>query len=36
MVASGESVEVARRQAGGDWLFAIDEPFGVAASAPQS
>lgn len=26
---SGQSVEVVRRQAGGDWLFAIDEPFGV-------
>ena len=28
---SGQSVEVVRRQAGGDWLFVIDEPFGVAA-----
>lgn len=26
---SGQSVEVARRQANGDWLFVIDEPFGV-------
>jgi len=29
--ASGSSVEVARRQADGRWLFVIDEPFGVAA-----
>jgi uncharacterized protein (TIGR02246 family) len=27
---SGQSVEVVRRQANGDWLFVIDEPFGVA------
>lgn len=30
---SGSSVEVVRRQADGRWLFAIDFPFGVAASA---
>jgi uncharacterized protein (TIGR02246 family) len=29
---SGQSVEVLRRQANGDWLFAIDEPFGIAPS----
>ena len=27
---SGRSVEVVRRQADGNWLFAIDFPFGVA------
>lgn len=26
---SGQSVEVVRRQAGGHWLFVIDEPFGM-------
>jgi uncharacterized protein (TIGR02246 family) len=26
---AGQSIEVLRRQAGGAWLFAIDEPFGV-------
>ena len=26
---SGQSVEVLRRQGGGHWLFAIDEPFGL-------
>ena len=26
---AGQSVEVLRRQAGGHWLFALDEPFGV-------
>ncbi|MFO1315698.1 MAG: SgcJ/EcaC family oxidoreductase [Burkholderiales bacterium] len=26
---SGQSVEVLRRHAGGHWLFAIDEPFGL-------
>lgn len=28
---SGQSVEVMRRQPGGHWLFAIDEPFGLGA-----
>lgn len=28
---SGSSVEVARRQPDGGWLFAMDEPFGVVA-----
>ncbi|HEV8500818.1 MAG TPA: SgcJ/EcaC family oxidoreductase [Casimicrobiaceae bacterium] len=28
---TGRSVEIARRQRDGDWLFAIDEPFGVGA-----
>src|SRR5437867_11094117 len=28
---NARSVEVARRQPGGHWLFAIDFPFGVAA-----
>lgn len=26
---SGKNVEVARRQPNGDWLFAIDHPFGA-------
>jgi uncharacterized protein (TIGR02246 family) len=26
---SGSSIEIARRQADGRWLFAIDKPFGV-------
>ena len=26
---AGQSVEVLRRQPGGHWLFALDEPFGV-------
>ena len=26
---AGQSVEVARRQASGEWLFAVDEPFGI-------
>jgi uncharacterized protein (TIGR02246 family) len=26
---SGQSVEVVRRQDDGNWLFAIDEPFGI-------
>ena len=26
---SGKNVEVARRQSNGDWLFAIDHPFGA-------
>jgi uncharacterized protein (TIGR02246 family) len=30
---NGQSVEVVRRQADGNWLFAIDMPFGVEASA---
>ncbi|HEU4685174.1 MAG TPA: nuclear transport factor 2 family protein [Nitrospira sp.] len=25
----GESIEVARRQANGEWLFSIDHPFGA-------
>ena len=29
---NGQSIEVVRRQAGGHWLFAIDEPFGTQAS----
>ncbi|HVO87017.1 MAG TPA: SgcJ/EcaC family oxidoreductase [Casimicrobiaceae bacterium] len=29
---SGQSVEIVRRQTGGQWLFAIDEPFGVGAA----
>jgi uncharacterized protein (TIGR02246 family) len=29
----GQSVEVVRRQADGNWLFAIDMPFGVEAGA---
>jgi len=29
---SGQSVEVLRRQNSGQWLFAIDEPFGVGAA----
>jgi uncharacterized protein (TIGR02246 family) len=29
--ANGQSIEIARRQADGRWLFAIDEPFGVTA-----
>ena len=29
---SGKSVEVVRRQADGRWLFAIDFPFGAAAT----
>ena len=28
---TGQSVEVLRRQPGGNWLFAIDFPFGVAS-----
>ena len=32
-VQGGQSVEVARRQADGTWLFAIDLPFGMEASA---
>ncbi|MFO0706569.1 MAG: SgcJ/EcaC family oxidoreductase [Nitrospira sp.] len=28
----GDSVEVARRQPNGDWLFAIDHPFGAGRS----
>jgi uncharacterized protein (TIGR02246 family) len=31
---SGQSVEVARRQADGNWLFAIDLPLGI--ETPQS
>ena len=27
----GRSIEIARRQRDGHWLFAIDEPFGVSA-----
>ena len=30
---TGQSVEVARRQSDGRWLFAIDLPFGVEAGA---
>jgi len=32
-VQGGQSVEVARRQADGTWLFVIDLPFGMEASA---
>lgn len=28
---SGQSIEIARRQSDGAWLFAIDEPFGIPA-----
>jgi ketosteroid isomerase-like protein len=30
---AGESIEVARRQPGGEWLFALDEPFGLVRPA---
>jgi uncharacterized protein (TIGR02246 family) len=33
LAVSGESVEVARRQPDGGWLFALDEPFGLARPA---
>ena len=29
---NGQSIEVVRRQSGGHWLFAIDEPFGIASA----
>ena len=28
---TGQSIEVARKQGDGNWLFAIDEPFGIPA-----